>query len=80
MHKFLKQLMERELYSAGCKSYRMEMSLATVAATIFAIMSFTATTFSWAGLLLGVLYVWHRFVVMNVAGEFYAKSHHDKGS
>lgn len=74
MDRILKELMERELYSAGRKSYRLEMSLAAVAATIFAILSFTATTFSWVGLLLAVLYVWHRFVVINVARKHYADS------
>lgn len=74
MDKIFKELMERELYSAGRKSYKLDMSLSAVAATIFTILSFTATTFSWAGLLLAVLYVWHRFVVMNVARKHYPDS------
>lgn len=74
MDKIFKELMKRELYSAGRKNYKLEMLLAAVAASIFAIISFTATTFSWAGLLLAILYVWHRFVVMNVAKKHYANS------
>ena len=69
MRSVLKQLLDAELRSAVAKNYKLELWLAFILASIFTLMSFTTNNFSWAGMLLAVLYFWHRYVVLNVARD-----------
>lgn len=65
----MKKLMAAELKSAAAKHYKLDLWLTFILASIFAVMSFTANNFGWAGFLLAVLFFWHRYVVLNIAAE-----------
>jgi hypothetical protein len=66
MEAILKKLMDIEFRTATKKNYKLDLWLTFIGATIFAVMSFTANSFGWAGLLLAVLFFWHRYVVLNI--------------
>lgn len=72
MEAILRKLMDAELKSATKKNYKLDLWLAFIAATIFTVMSFTVNSFGWAGLLLAVLFFWHRYVVLNIAKGRYS--------
>jgi len=69
MEAILRKLMDAELKSATKKNYKLDLWLTFIAATIFTVMSFTVNSFGWAGLLLAVLFFWHRYVVLNIAKD-----------
>lgn len=69
MRTLLQKLMQIELRSAAGSKYKRDLLLTFVAAAIFSALSLLVYDSGFFGVLLALLYFWHRYVVLNVAKE-----------
>lgn len=67
MQSLLQKLMRIELRSAARRNYKRDLWLTCIAVLIFSALSLLAYDVGFFGVLLGVLYCWHRYVVLNVS-------------
>ena len=70
MATFLETLMEKEIASAKNRNFKVEMFRTIFLVVIFILFSFSVNNAGWAGFLLAILYLWHRYVVMKVAKSY----------
>lgn len=67
MVNIMTRIMEAELKLAATKNYKLDLCLTSIFALIFTIFSFTTYDAGWTGLLFALMFLWHRYVVLNVS-------------
>lgn len=63
----MQKMLRIELKSAVAKNRKTDLVLTTIGMSLFAILLLTTTEHGYWGIAIGILYVWHRYVVLEFA-------------